>query len=357
MGHFKKEKDGRWSVQFYYEDCTGKKKRKHKLGFKTKKEADEWMHEFIKREQSDMDMCFDTFVALYLKDISKDLRKSTMKNKRGIIEMHLLPYFKDSQVRDISPLDVKRWQNEMKDKDFSSTYLRTLNAQLSAIFNHAVKFYHLSSNPCVVAGGMGKSKRRSEDIAVWTVEEMDQFLDTFEEKDRAYYAFFLLYWTGIRLGEMLALTLGDIDFDQKKLSITKSYQKIDGEELVTKPKTDKSNRIIELPDFVVEELREYTDKLYGVTKKDRLFQISKGGLEKIIKRNAEKAGLKKIRVHDLRHSHASLLIANHIDIATISRRLGHENIKTTLDTYSHMFDKNARATADILDTIRKRSDD
>ncbi|MBR1741444.1 MAG: site-specific integrase [Lachnospiraceae bacterium] len=147
----------------------------------------------------------------------------------------------------------------------------------------------------------------------------------FEEKDTSYYAFFLLYWTGIRLGEMLALTLGDIDFDQKKLSITKSYQKIDGEELVTKPKTDKSNRIIELSDFVVEELCEYTDKLYGMTKKDRLFQISKGGLEKIIKRNAEKAGLRKIRVHDLRHSHASVLIENHIDIATISRRLGHEN--------------------------------
>lgn len=309
------------------------------------------MQEFIRKEQSDLDMRFDTFVESYLATVSPDLRQSTLMTKQHIIELHIQPYFQAMKVRDISPLDIVNWQNEIKKKGFSDTYLRSVNAQLSAIFNYGVKFYHLSYNPCSAVKLMGKSRRNSKEIKIWTQEEMDEFLESFDEKNAAYYSFLLLYWTGIRLGELLALTLGDIDFDNKSLSITKSYQKIQGKEIITKPKTEGSIRTIFLPDFVVVEMQEYVNHLYGMTKKDRLFPISKGGLEKIIKKGAEKAGIEKIRVHDLRHSHASLLISNNVDIATISNRLGHDKIKTTLDTYAHMFDDNARGVADILDNI------
>lgn len=349
-GYFKKEKTGKYSVQFSYENYAGQRKRKHKLGFKSKKEAQAWMEEFIRKQKSDIDMLFSTFVEEYFDNISSDLRESTIENKKHIIELHILPYFKDRKMADITALDIKKWQNEIKKNGFSDTYLRTIHSQLSAIFNHAVRFYRLSYNPCKEAGGMGKNK--SGNMGIWSQEEMDQFLEAVSDKPTSYNAFFLLYWTGLRLGELLALNIGDIDFEKKTLRVQKSLCRINHEDIISPPKTEGSKRTIYLPDFVLSEMEEYISKLYGMTKRDRLFHVSKGYLEKEIKRGANIAGLTPIRVHDLRHSHASLLISNNVDIATISKRLGHDKIKTTLDTYAHMFEKNAKEVANILDNLQ-----
>lgn len=346
-GSFKRENNGKWSVQFSYVDYAGQKRRKHKLGFRTKNDANIWMHEFIRKAQGDMDMSFDSFVNEYLDMLSPDVRQSTMENKRHIIELHILPYFKDKKVADITTLDVKKWQNEIKAKGFSDTYLRTINSQLSAIFNYAVNYYNLSNNPVRRAGMMGKNK--SGNMGIWSQEEMERFLDVVKEKPESYYAFKLMYWTGIRLGELLALNVGD--FQDNTLKVTKSLHRKNGEDIITAPKTESSKRVIVLPQFVVNDMEEYISRLYGKTKGDKLFEVSKGYLEKEIKRGAKMACLKEIRVHDLRHSHASLLIANGVDIATIANRLGHESIKTTLNTYAHLFDANARAVADKLDDI------
>ncbi len=354
-GYFKQESTGKWSVQFSYEDYTGQRRRKHKLGFDTKKEANAWMNEFIRRQKSDMDMLFSTFIEEYFNNMSSDLRDSTIENKRHIIELHILPYFKDKRVADITALDIKKWQNDIKKKNFSDTYLRTIHSQLSAIFNHAVRFYRLSYNPCKEAGGMGKYK--SGNMGIWSQEDMEQFLEAVEDKPVSYYAFFLLFWTGLRLGELLALNVGDINFEEKTLKVQKSLYRSKGIDVITDPKTEGSKRIIYLPEFVLSEMEEYVSMLYGMTKKDRLFHVSKGYLEKEIKRGAKLAGLKPIRVHDLRHSHASLLISNNIDIATISKRLGHDKIKTTLDTYAHMFEKNAKEVADILDNLQYKDEE
>lgn len=155
-GYFNKEPSGKWSVQFTYEDYTGNKRRKRKLGFKTKKEAVEWMEEFKRKQKADIDMKFSTFIDDYFENMKNDLRESTMITKKHMIELHILPYFKDKKVTDITALDVKKWQNEIRKKGFSDTYLKTINSQLSAIFNHACKFYRLGYNPCKEAGYMGK---------------------------------------------------------------------------------------------------------------------------------------------------------------------------------------------------------
>ena len=241
------------------------------------------------------------------------------------------------------------YYNKIKKKGFSDSYLNTIHGQLSAIFNYATKIYHLPYNPCKAAGGMGKKK--SGNMGIWTPDEMERFLEAVSGKPAVKYAFFLLYWTGIRLGELLALNIGDIDFDNKTLSISKSLNRTNGVDVISLPKTDASIRTIYLPQFVVDEMKEYCGMLYGRTEKDRLFVLTKSHLEKEIKRGAELAGLNTIRVHDLRHSHASLLISNGTNIATISKRLGHEKIKTTLNIYGHMFDKDAKDAADMLDKI------
>ena len=160
-----------------------------------------------------------------------------------------------------------------------------------------------------------------------------------------------MYWTGLRVGELLALNINDIDLEKGVLSVTKSLNRVKSEDIVSEPKTQRSIRKIHLPKFVLEKMKEYINMLYGRTGSDRLFAVTKSHLEKEIKRGAELAGLKKIRVHDLRHSHASLLISKGVDIATISNRLGHEKISTTLNTYSHMFEASAVGVADMLDDL------
>ena len=139
-------------------------------------------------------------------------------------------------------------------------------------------------------------------------------------------------------------------------SNNKNYAKIDGEELFLIPKTDKSNRIISIPDFLYDDIQEYISKLYGIKNTNRIFYFTKSALQKDIKYYAEKAGLKPIRVHDLRHSHASLLINMGFDIKEISERLGHESVKTTWDTYAHLYPDTDTKLADELNKLRRFSE-
>jgi integrase len=361
VAYYNEYKKGFWSVQFYFEDHSGAKKRKRKTGFKTKRDAKAWMEKFIEQQQmspqdaSGVNMMFPDFVNDYLSKMSSDLRDSTLATKNHIIELHITPFFKDMRVADITEVDIKNWQNEIKQKDFSDSYLRTIHAQLSAIFNYAVRFYHLGYNPCISVGGMGKT--RSGCKGIWEPKDMDLFLEQVKSKPIVYYAFFLIYWTGIRVGELLALNIEDLDLDDKLLRINKSLNRVGSEDIVTPPKTEKSIRTIPLPEFVVETMREYVSLLYCRMPEDRLFSITKSHLEKEIKRGANLAGVKEIRVHDLRHSHASLLLSQGVDIATLSRRLGHEKITTTLNTYGHMLDNKAREAVDKLDALYNSGED
>ena len=147
---------------------------------------------------------------------------------------------------------------------------------------------------------MGKSK--AEEMSFWTKEEFKRFIDAIMDKQVSYMSFMLLYWTGIRLGELLALTAGDIDFEKKTISINKSYQRIDKEDVITSPKTPKSKRLICIPDFLMIDLKDYVCSVYGSENSDcRLFYITKSYLEHEIARGVKKSGVKKIRIHDLRH--------------------------------------------------------
>lgn len=348
-GYVNKEENGKWSVQFRVEDCTGKKERVHKRGFATQREAKQWMEEYRLKQKCSLNMTFESFYKEYEEMHYTSLRDSTVSTKKHIVELHILPYFKDMRVVDIMSRDIVKWQNEVKKKGFSDTYLRSINAQLSAIFNYAVKYYNLGSNPCNRADLMGKSK--SGNMGIWSQDDFEKFLDAERNKPEIYYAFLFMYWTGVRVGELLALNIEDVDFEKHEVVINKSLNRVNGKDIITKPKTDAGIRVIPLPEFLLEELREYIGMLYGRTEKDRLFLVTKSHLEKEIHSGADAAGLKNIRVHDLRHSHASLLIANGVDIATISKRLGHEKIGTTMNTYGHMFKGKAHQAADILDKI------
>lgn len=140
----------------------------------------------------------------------------------------------------------------------------------------------------------------------------------------------------MRLGELLALTPQDIDFENKVIKITKSYQRLQCKDIITDPKTQKSKRIISMPDFLCEELKDYISKLYGVFPTDRIFHMTKSFLHNEMSRGASLAGVKRIRVHDLHHSHVSLLISMGFSAVSIGNRVGHESEDITY-RYAHMF--------------------
>ena len=124
---------------------------------------------------------------------------------------------------------------------------------------------------------------------------------TVENKPETKMAFLLLYWTGMRIGELLALTYNDIDLEKRTISVNKSYQRIEGRDIITPPKTPKSKRIITIPPFLTEELKEYTSHLYGIMADERMFRFTKSYMEHEIIRGIKASGVKRIRLHDIRH--------------------------------------------------------
>ena len=351
MGVYKEGKN--WKVQVYYKDWQGNRKRKQKRGFRTKGEAKEWERDFLQQQSQGVDIEFGNFLEIYYKDMDVRLREHTMYTKRYIIDLKIRPYFEKKILSEITVADVRAWQNELltyKDKNgkgYSQTYLKTINCQLTAIFNYAIRYYNLQDNPCRKAGAIGKSKGEPKNF--WMQDEFNEFLETVNDKPEARMAFLLLYWTGMRIGELLALTYDDINLDEKTISITKSYQRLKGKDVITQPKTPKSIRVITMPDFLAEEFREYCSHLYGIMKNERLFHFTKSHMEHCMAAGIEKSGVKRIRLHDLRHSHASMLVDMGVAPLEIAERLGHEKVETTLNTYSHLYPSTQSKLAGLLD--------
>ena len=185
-----------------------------------------------------------------------------------------------------------------------------------------------------------------------TKEEYLKFSEVMMDKDCSYHAFEMLYWCGLRMGELLALTPSDFDFEKKTLRINKSYQRIKGRDVITDPKTVKSNRIIPIPTFLAEEMQDYISRLYRIGKNDRIFPITKSWLHHEMDRGSKEAGVKRIRIHDLRHSHVSLLIEMGFSALAIANRVGHESIEITY-RYAHLFPARGQEIADKLENERE----
>ena len=344
----KDKKTGKWLIQYRYTDWQGKRRKSTKRGFATKREAEEWLRNFLITQKADFDMKFEDFWKMYCADMETRLREHTMRTKKYIVELKILPYFGNKRVNDITAADIRQWQNELIKMGYSPTYLKTINNQLSAIFNYAVRYYDLKSNPCVKAGSMGKSK--AEEMDFWTGEEFRKFIDSVMNKRLSYMAFMTLYWTGMRMGELLALNPKDVDLEKRTISITKSYQRLGKKDVITPPKTPKSKRVITIPEFLAADIKDYMDSLYDLQENDRLFPITKYYLEHEMQRGIKESGVKRIRVHDLRHSHASMLIELGFSPLEIANRLGHEKVETTLNTYAHLYPNKQTKLAERLDS-------
>ena len=292
-----KEENGTWTSKFKYRNWLGEYKQKTKRGFARKKDA----------------LDFEaTFKANYIRSAN-------------------IPF---------DELDIRNWQNWVRQKGYEKkpdvgyapTYLKSINNEMSAVMNYAVRYYKLPDNPCVRAGSMGKGS--ADAMQIWTLDQFELFISAADKTD-AKIAFDILFWTGIREGELLALTPADF-LPGLKLSITKSFAVVEGEHIIKDPKTENSNRTIAIPEFLYNEVQEFTKSFL-------LYEV---------KRMAKAAGLDPIRVHDFRHSHASLLIEMGFNILAVSERLGHKDVKTTWNTYAHLYPDKGRQIAFGLQEVK-----
>lgn len=355
MAAFKNKENGTWYVQFRYTDWKGERQQKLKRGFATKKEAQAWEREFLMEKQADINMSFESFVGLYEKDIKPKIKLNTWITKESIIKQKILPYFQKRKLSEITAKDIIDWQNEIREltdchgRPLSKTYLKTVHNQLSAIFNHAIRYYGLQINPAQKAGNMGMEEKK--EMLFWTKDEYTKFSEAMMDKPISYYAFEMLYWCGIREGELLALTPADFNFERGTVSINKSYQRINKQDVITTPKTPKSIRVIQMPKFLCEEIQDYFKMFYSLDSDSRIFPISKNYLHREMARGSKATGVKRIRIHDLRHSHVSLLIDMGFTALAIADRVGHESIDITF-RYAHLFPTRQIEMADKLDMMR-----
>ena len=269
MSIHKDNATGKWRVVYRYTDWTGETHQSSKRGFPTKREAQMWERELLLKKEAKLDMTFESFYEIYVEDMQNRIRDNTWGTKTNIARTKILPYFGKRKIGEIEPRDIIAWQNELlairqpNGKPYSASYLQKIHSQLSAIFNHAVNFYHLPSNPAQKAGNMGKEEHR--EMLFWTKEEYLKFADAMMDKPVSYYAFEILYWCGLRMGELLALTPADFNFETHTLRINKSYQRLHREDVITPPKTLKSNK------------KEFYDYLYGLEYVGVSFKLKMGG--------------------------------------------------------------------------------
>lgn len=359
MPAYKDRVTGTWTARFYYETHDGYRKQKNKRGFALKKDAEKFERDFLTKIKGNPEITFEAAAIDYLEDMKHRVRLSTFSIKKSIFDNYLTPHFSNKSISRITPKDIRVWQKEILSKDLADTYKRRINTELSSIFNYATKFYGLADNPHKHVKKIGK--RETNTLEFWTLEEFNRFITYFnlDNKTHIQYraVFNLLFYTGMRIGELEALTLNDVDFTAGTINVNKTYQRIAGEDLIGPPKTVSSNRTIAVPEFALDRLKEYIDLLYKPTKDARIFLHSREAFSKMMKQAATAQGVKIIRLHDLRHSHASHLIELGFNPLVIQERLGHKNVEITLNTYSHLYPHKQQEVADKLNKLLRPNQD
>lgn len=345
MPAYKDSKKNTWYVKFRYTDWQGNRKETTKRGFATKREAKEYEQEFIRKAQGTADMTLRSLYEIYLEDKRKQVKPSSLLNITNTIDTYILPTLGDKVLTDISTNTIRQWQNHLASLDkktggkLQPMTLLTINRRLSALLNFAVKYYNLPRNPLAITGAQGKFTRR---LDFWSKDEFEQFMT--EVNNPMYEGLFtLLFYSGMRIGEALALDKSD--FVGSKVTINKT---IDHRNNITPPKTKSSERTIILPDIAVKALNNVCEKLPDTK---RIFPITYVTAGEYYRKVVARAGVRYLPIHALRHSHASMLIANGVPITAVSKRLGHSSPQVTLSVYAHALSDSEQSIADKLNSL------
>ena len=287
-----------------------------------------------------MNIAFNYAIEEYFKYSKTIYKKSNYYEQNGKILKHILPYFKDKNIYEIGISDIVSWKISIEKNNYSYNYKSYLYYALSSIFDFLVKYYNVDKNYVRLEGNF-KNNEINKNGNIWTIEEFNQFINSIDD-DYYKILFKLLFFTGMRKGELLALKWEDIDFNNKTISINKTITR--NHELQT-PKTQTSNRIISISDNLINELSKLKQD------SDFIFDISFTQLKRKKDYYCNLSGVKQIKIHEFRHSHACLLFTNKIEIEDISYRLGHSNISMTMSTYLRYLPRNEKRVVNLLNSL------
>lgn len=279
----------------------------------------------------------------------KKLKISSITKIKDNYRLYIEPFFtKNCILNDLSNKEILNWHDWLiKNKNLSLKFNRNIHTTLVTMLNHACKFYNLEKNVASICGNFEIPKgSKKKEMNFMTVDEFNIFIE--QETNIIYKCFFtILFYTGMRLGELWCLKWDDIDFNEKTITINKSYNPKNGGE--TDPKTNKSNRVLKISEQAFDSIvlmRKFKNNhyIFGVDK------ITGTTLRRKCANNYKKVNSqKKLRVHDFRHSFASMCINNKVPIEIISDYLGHENVSTTLDIYGHLYPNSQNVLVSTLD--------
>ncbi len=346
-----------------YDSVTGKQIQKYRSGFSTKKEARAEYSKLILAAEEGLAMekkqpSFKQFIEeIYLPWYKTQVKESTYKNRLNTIEKHF-KFFYRKKVNEIEPIHVQTWQLKLA-KDYSPNYVRIIQGMLSLAFDRAIILGLAKKNPARMVGNI-KSKKVKVDF--WTLEEFQKVISLLYKGDYYEHYLFICFWllftTGLRIGEAAALQWEDIDFDSGIISVTKTlYYKSMNEYKFVDPKTSASIRTVVIDEDTIRELKDWMEVQKKVLK-DCNFVLSYSGiptskhtLPRALEKLAGLAGVHRIKIHALRHSHVALLISMGVNPLIVKDRLGHEKIQTTLGTYGHLYPNSNFEVAKMLGGI------
>lgn len=346
-----------------YDSVTGKQVQKYRSGFSTKKEARAEYSKLILAAEEGLAMekkqpSFKQFIEeIYLPWYKTQVKESTYKNRLNTIEKHF-KFFYRKKVNEIEPIHVQTWQLKLA-KDYSPNYVRIIQGMLSLAFDRAIILGLAKKNPARMVGNI-KSKKVKVDF--WTLEEFQKVISLLYKGDYYEHYLFICFWllftTGLRIGEAAALQWEDIDFESGIISVTKTlYYKSMNEYKFVDPKTSASIRTVVIDEDTIRELEDWMEVQKKVLK-DCNFVLSYSGiptskhtLPRALEKLAGLAGVHRIKIHALRHSHVALLISMGVNPLIVKDRLGHEKIQTTLGTYGHLYPNSNFEVAKMLGGI------
>lgn len=346
-----------------YDAVTGKQIQKYRSGFSTKKEARAEYSKLILAAEEELAMekkqpSFKQFIEeIYLPWYKTQVKESTYKNRLNTIEKHF-KFFYRKKVNEIEPIHVQTWQLKLA-KDYSPNYVRIIQGMLSLAFDRAIILGLAKKNPARMVGNI-KSKKVKVDF--WTLEEFQKVISLLYKGDYYEHYLFICFWllftTGLRIGEAAALQWEDIDFESGIISVTKTlYYKSMNEYTFVDPKTSASIRTVVIDKDTIRELKDWMEVQKKVLK-DCNFVLSYSGiptskhtLPRALEKLAGLAGVHRIKIHALRHSHVALLISMGVNPLIVKDRLGHEKIQTTLGTYGHLYPNSNFEVAKMLGGI------